>query len=53
MAVISVGVNNQFGLPSQLTIDRLQRLGIRTWRTDQLGDLQLSSDGQLIWRNNQ
>jgi competence protein ComEC len=48
-AVISVGANNQFGLPSQLTIDRLQRLGIHVWRTDQLGDFQLYSDGQKIW----
>ena len=50
LAVISVGLNNQFNLPSQLVIKRLQRLGIRLWRTDQLADLHVFSNGQIIWR---
>lgn len=48
-AVISVGANNQFNLPTQLTLDRLQRFNIKLWRTDQQGDLRIYSDGQTIW----
>ena len=50
MAVISLASTNKFGLPSQLIIDRLRRLGIRLWRTDQLGDFNIWSNGQLIWQ---
>lgn len=50
MAVISLASTNKFGLPSQLIIDRLRRLGIRLWRTDQLSDLDIWSNGQLIWQ---
>lgn len=50
MAVISLSSANKFGLPSQLIIDRLRRLGIRLWRTDQLNDFDIWSNGQLIWQ---
>ena len=50
MAVISLASTNKFGLPSQLIIDRLRRLGIRLWRTDQLSDFNIWSNGQLIWQ---
>jgi competence protein ComEC len=50
MAVISLSSTNKFGLPSQLIIDRLRRLGIRLWRTDQLNDFDIWSNGQLIWQ---
>jgi len=50
MAVISLSSTNKFGLPSQLIIDRLRRLGIRLWRTDQLSDFDIWSNGQLIWQ---
>lgn len=49
LAVISVGANNQFNLPSQLTLDRLKRFNIQLWRTDQSDDLKLISNGQLLW----
>ena len=50
IAVISLASTNKFGLPSQLIIDRLRRLGIRLWRTDQLSDFNILSNGQLIWQ---
>lgn len=50
IAIISLASINKFGLPSQLIIDRLRRLGIRLWRTDQLSDLDIWSNGQLIWQ---
>ena len=51
IAVISLASNNKFGLPSQLIIERLHRLSIRLWRTDQLSDFNIFSNGQLIWQN--
>jgi competence protein ComEC len=33
-ALISVGMRNNFGLPDAVTLDRLQRSGIATYRTD-------------------
>jgi len=50
IAIISLSSTNKFGLPSQLIIDRLRRLGIRLWRTDQLSDFDIWSNGQLIWQ---
>lgn len=50
IAIISLSSINKFGLPSQLIIDRLRRLGIRLWRTDQLSDFDIWSNGQLIWQ---
>lgn len=50
LALISVGLNNKFNLPSQITIDRLKRLNIKIWRTDLDGDLVIYSNGQLVWQ---
>lgn len=49
-AIISVGLNNKFNLPTPLTLERLKRLNIKFWRTDQVGQLHLFSDGHTIWR---
>ncbi|HQB51265.1 MAG TPA: MBL fold metallo-hydrolase [bacterium] len=49
-AIISVGLNNKFNLPTPITLERLKRLNIKHWRTDQLGRIHLSTDGQTIWR---
>lgn len=49
-AIISVGLNNKFNLPTPLTLKRLERLKIKYWRTDQIGTIHLFSDGQTIWR---
>lgn len=46
-AVISVGRNN-FGHPSQSTLDLLERSGIRCFRTDECGAVVLTSDGKTI-----
>lgn len=46
-AVISVGVNNQYGHPHVMTLDLLKRAGIQIFRTDQDGTvkLQFSQNG--------
>ena len=48
-AIISVGKNNDYNLPKQVTLDKLDRLNIKTYRTDQDGTIILSSDGQNIY----
>jgi competence protein ComEC len=45
LALISAGRGNSFGLPARETIERLKRRGIKTWRTDQDGTIELTSDG--------
>jgi competence protein ComEC len=54
VAVISVGRKNKFGHPSPVVLQRLERMGIRIYRTDQVGAVWLRSDGKVFrevqWR---
>ena len=47
-AVISVGKDNSFGHPSFRVISNLERMGITTLRTDEIGDIIFISNGQSI-----
>jgi competence protein ComEC len=49
LALISVGKDNLFGHPNQTTLAFLARNHIPIARTDQQGDLELSSDGLKGW----
>jgi len=50
VAVISCGRGNPYGHPHSVTIERLNRLGIKTLRTDESGTLIFTSDGiKFIW----
>lgn len=44
-AVISVGANNEFGHPNLITLDNLQKIGAKIFRTDELGTIKIISDG--------
>jgi competence protein ComEC len=44
-ALISAGSGNRFGLPSPHTLSLLARHGVRTYRTDQDGTIEIASDG--------
>lgn len=48
VAVISVGGNNTYGHPTPEVLQRLQKFGITTLRTDQRGDITFLSDGNNI-----
>jgi competence protein ComEC len=48
LALISAGRGNRFGLPSPATIGLLQRQGVRVFRTDLDGTVELVSDG-VTW----
>ncbi len=48
LAIISSGVDNDYGHPAPLIIARLERLGARVLRTDKLGTVTLFSDGVTV-----
>lgn len=47
-AVISVGRKNRYGHPHHQTLDTLAKFGIKTFRTDQEGDMRFESDGRAF-----
>lgn len=47
-AIISVGRNNPFGHPHQITLRRLNKFTLKTLRTDQDGDIYIGTDGKSI-----
>ena len=47
-AVIMVGKDNSYGLPTQETIDKLNNIGCEIYRTDEDGTIQMTSDGNTI-----
>ncbi len=49
-AVVSVGRNNLFGLPSKRTLEIWQQNGTKVLRTDEEGAIVFVSDGERIWR---
>ena len=49
LAIISCGVNNQYNLPSEKTLDMLDKLGIQYNRTDVSGTIVVGSDGEHIY----
>ena len=46
-AVVSVGRDNGYGLPSPETLDRLEPRPV--FRTDLNGDIEISTDGKRLW----
>ena len=50
LAVISVGKNNSYGHPHQEVLDGLKNLGTQIFRTDELGAIIFTSDGQSFVR---
>ncbi len=51
-AIISCGKNNSYGHPHQETIDKFNERKIKIYRTDELGTIILTSDGNNIEINN-
>jgi len=47
-AVISVGVNNDYGHPAQGTLDKLANAGVQVYRTDKEGTIVATSDGNTV-----
>jgi competence protein ComEC len=49
VAVISVGANNPYGHPSPGTLQRLEAIGARIYRTDLDGAIQMRTDGARLF----
>lgn len=49
VAVISVGKNNQWGLPSKSILEQLNNYNVRVLRTDEVGDVEIITDGASFW----
>lgn len=49
VAVISVGRNNSYGHPHEEILRLLKTRGIRTLRTDEIGDIEIVTDGTKWW----
>lgn len=49
LAVISVGKKNKYGHPAPFTLQLLEEKEIRTLRTDQNGEIEITSDGN-VWK---
>lgn len=47
-AVIMVGKNNKYGLPKEKIIERLKNMNAQIYRTDEIGTLKITSDGNNI-----
>ena len=48
-AIISVGTPNDYGFPKQVTLEKLEKLNALILRTDELGTIIASSDGNNIY----
>ena len=46
LAVISVGMKNRYGLPASQTLGLLKQFGVKTMRTDQVGEVEIVTDGK-------
>ncbi|MFO7679257.1 MAG: DNA internalization-related competence protein ComEC/Rec2 [Chloroflexota bacterium] len=47
--VVSAGVGNRFGHPHPEVLERAQAIGASVLRTDELGTIEVTTDGQTMW----
>jgi len=52
VAAISVGKNNTYGHPTREILDMLQKNNVVTYRTDEMGDVEIVTDGKGFWKKN-
>ena len=49
LGIISVGKNNSYGHPHKEVIELLNKENVRVLRTDEMGDVEVVSDGKTFW----
>ncbi|MCA9872381.1 MAG: MBL fold metallo-hydrolase, partial [Anaerolineales bacterium] len=47
--IFSAGVDNRFGHPSPEVLERAQAVGAAVLRTDELGSVEVTTDGHVMW----
>ena len=47
--IVSAGVDNKFGHPHPEVLERAQAIGATVLRTDELGTIEVTTDGQTMW----
>ena len=47
--IVSAGVDNRFGHPHPEVLERAQAIGAAVLRTDELGTIEVMTDGQTMW----
>ena len=52
-AIVSVGANNKYKHPYDFVLKRWENIGAKVLRTDQLGDIVISTDGNNLIVNNE
>lgn len=52
MALISCGLNNKFNHPNTEVLDNFHSISAQILRTDQIGTIEVLSDGQKFWLKN-
>lgn len=52
ISLVSCGLDNQFGHPNEEILDNFQSIASQVLRTDQLGTIEIVSDGQKFWLKN-
>ncbi|KKU10467.1 MAG: internalization-related competence protein ComEC/Rec2 protein [Candidatus Woesebacteria bacterium GW2011_GWB1_45_5] len=49
IAVISAGKNNSYGHPHKEILEMLGKYGVKIFRTDEAGDIEIITDGEKYW----
>ena len=49
MAIISVGKNNRYGHPTDEILKMLNDVNVKTYRTDEMRDIEVITDGKDFW----
>ena len=47
--IVSAGEDNRFGHPHQEVLERARAIGAAVLRTDELGTIEVISDGEVMW----
>ncbi len=47
--VVSAGEENRYGHPHEEVLQRVDDVGATVLRTDELGTIEVSTDGEAIW----
>jgi competence protein ComEC len=47
--IVSAGEGNNYGHPHEEVLERVAKIGAAVMRTDELGTIELTTDGKGLW----